>query len=80
MGYLILFSALAGLVFFAIRVRKASGPSPLRRKCLEELRLPPPEAERTLNRHIERLESRHPGRDEDWYLEKILYDLGRDRR
>ncbi len=79
MGYFILFLAVAAFAFFIIRGRKAAG-SPLRKKCLHELRLPPAEAERTLNRHLERLKNKHPGRDEDWYLEKILYDLGRDRR
>lgn len=79
MGYLILFLAAAAFAFFIIRMKKAPG-NPLREKCLHELRLPPAEAERTLNRHINALERKHPGRDEDWYLEKILYDLGRDRR
>jgi tetratricopeptide (TPR) repeat protein len=29
---------------------------------------------------VERLKQKHPGMPEDWYWEKAIYDLGRDRR
>jgi hypothetical protein len=29
---------------------------------------------------VERLRLRHPGMPEDWYWEKAIYDLERDRR
>lgn len=80
MVWLILLLAAAGLAFLLLRNRKAPGRSSLKKKCLHELRLPPAEAEKTLDRHLETLRKKHPGRDEDWYFEKILYDLGRDRR
>ena len=49
-------------------------------ECRRQLRLPPKLADETIKRHIKRLEERHPNRSEEWYLEKIIYDLERDRR
>lgn len=80
MGWIILILAAAGLALLLLRAGRAPGRSSLRKKCLHELRLPPAEAEKTLARHLETLKKKHPGKDEDWYYEKILYDLGRDRR
>ncbi len=50
----------------------------LRQQAQRMLRLPPAEAEETIDRHIEKLKVRHPNRTEEWYLEKIIYDLERD--
>ena len=80
MAWIILLLAAAGLALFLLRNKKAPGRSSLRKKCLHEFRLPPAEAEKALERHLETLREKHPGKDEDWYYEKILYDLGRDRR
>jgi len=51
----------------------------LRKEIHRQLRLPPDAADQTIERHIERLRERYPNRSEEWYLEKILYDLERDR-
>lgn len=49
-------------------------------ECRRQLRLPTQLANETIERHINRLKERHPNRSEEWYLEKIIYDLERDRR
>lgn len=46
----------------------------------KELRVPPAEADRILESQLQRLRERYPDRDEVWYLEKLLYELERDRR
>ena len=55
---------------------KAGG---LRQEARRQLKLPPDQADQTIDRQIERLKERYPGRSEEWYLEKIIYDLERDR-
>lgn len=52
----------------------------LRRECQMKLRLSPKLAEETIERFIQRLKEKYPNRSEEWYLEKILYDLERDRK
>ncbi|HWP97731.1 MAG TPA: hypothetical protein VN426_12880 [Syntrophomonadaceae bacterium] len=37
------------------------------------------EAHRSLERQTERLQISRPGKSQLWYMEKILYDLQRDR-
>ncbi len=34
----------------------------------------------TVDRLLRAAEYRHPGRSQQWYLEKVIYDLERDRR
>jgi hypothetical protein len=36
-------------------------------------------ADEIIDRQIQLLQQKHPGRSEKWYLEKIIYDLERDR-
>lgn len=38
------------------------------------------EADENLNRQLTRLKQKFPGRSREWYLEKAVYDLERDRR
>jgi hypothetical protein len=38
------------------------------------------EAEKSLNRQMVLLKSKKPGQSEEWYLEKIIYDLTKDRK
>lgn len=59
---------------------KRGKSSDLRQQAQRMLRLPPAEAEKTIDRHMEKLKIRHPNRTEEWYLEKIIYDLERDHR
>ncbi len=70
-----------GIVYF-IYVRRGVEPSrvkELRGECRRQLNMPPQQAEETIDRYIKNLREKHPGRSEEWYLEKILYDLQRDR-
>ncbi len=80
MIYFLLSAVVAGVVLFILYTRKERGAGPLRGKCLREFKMPRREAEKSLERHIEALRKKFPGRKEEWYLEKILYDLERDRR
>lgn len=79
MFYLLVIAAAAAAAVILLAGKRGPRRGPLRERCIQELRLPPREAEKTLERHLEYLRQKHPGRDEEWYLEKILYDLGRDR-
>lgn len=38
------------------------------------------EAEKALDRQLVQLKSKRPGQTEEWYMEKIIYDLQKDRR
>ncbi len=50
----------------------------LRNKCHKLLKLPADEADKTIDRYIDKLKASNPNRSEQWYLEKIIYDLERD--
>ncbi len=80
MGYFIIIIILAGAAYLILTKKKPPGRDSLREECLLALRLPHSEAEKTLARHMELLKEKHPGKDEKWRLEKILYDMGKDRR
>lgn len=56
------------------RIRK------LKRKYIELHRLSALEAEKALARQLTLLKRKHPGQTEVWYLEKVIYDLEKDRR
>ena len=78
---LIIIFVLAVIFIYAIRNKKGTGKQrDLWQECRRQLRLPPKIGDDTIRRHIKRLKERHPNRSEEWYLEKILYDLERDRR
>jgi hypothetical protein len=69
------------IYFYVLKKGKGRGKkSTLWQECRRQLRLPDKIADETIKRHIKRLKERHPNRSEEWYLEKILYDLDRDRR
>jgi hypothetical protein len=38
------------------------------------------EAEQSLQRQMAYLKNKQPGQPEEWYLQKIIYDLEKDRR
>ncbi len=37
------------------------------------------EADKSLQRQLNVIKSKHPGQPEEWYLQKIVYDLEKDR-
>ena len=73
--------ALIILYFYRIRSRKGGGEQrTLWQECHRKLRLPQKVADETIERYIQSLKESHPKHTEEWYLEKIIYDLDRDRR
>jgi len=69
------------IYFYRRRSRKRNGKLHiLWQGCRRKLRLPPKLADETIERYIESLKESHPNHTEEWYLEKIIYDLDRDRR
>ncbi len=75
----IILAIIAALVYW-FRKKPSSGVSQLHSECRRQLKMPPAEADEVIERYISRLQERHPGKSREWYLEKILYDLERDRR
>jgi len=72
---------LAVVFIYIIKVgKRKTKKSSLWEECRRQLRLPDKIADETIKRHIQRLKKRHPNHSEEWSLEKILYDLERDRR
>ncbi|PTL75613.1 hypothetical protein DAT35_54235 [Vitiosangium sp. GDMCC 1.1324] len=55
-------------------------PSRLRDQYFRSIHLPRSEAEKSLARHLARLQENHPGKSEVWYLRRVVADLHRDRR
>lgn len=52
----------------------------LKDQYLRSVHQPRAEAEQSLARHLARIQERHPGRSEAWYLRQVLAELHRDRR
>jgi hypothetical protein len=69
------------LYFYRLKGHKGVGKQrALRQEYRRKLRLPSKIADETIERHIKSLKESHPNHTEEWYLEKIIYDLDRDRR
>lgn len=73
-------AACLGLVLRRMRGRGHWRPCGLRERYKRMLHMPEDMAEAVIEAQLSRLRERHPGRSEQWYLEKMLYDLQRDRR
>lgn len=67
-------------LFFYLWGRKPRRITELKKKYYKLSNMPPHIAEDTLNRQIESLKKKHPDRPLEWYLEKVIFDLERDRR
>ncbi|MGM0651856.1 MAG: hypothetical protein ACQES4_03615 [Bacillota bacterium] len=77
----ILLVIIAVAVYFLQRSSSGKGKAGTKRKELRQLlNLPPDSADQTIDRYIASLKERHPGHDEEWYLDKVIYDLEKDRR
>jgi hypothetical protein len=68
---------LLGLIVWVVGGNEVSR---LRNQYLRSVQLPRAQAEQSLARHLARLQERHPGKTEAWYLRRVLADLERDRR
>ena len=51
----------------------------LREQCRALLKMPSDEADKVIDRLIERQKEKNPGQSEEWYLDKILFDLEKDK-
>ncbi len=77
----ILLIIVVAALYFLLRKRSGVGKKDAKRKELRQLlNLPSDSADQTIDRYINSLKERHPGQDEEWYLDKIIYDLEKDRR
>lgn len=82
MEYIILLLIIIAVILFFV-IKSKGGPagkvSTLRNRCKSLLNLPPDEADQVIDRLIERQKEKNPGKTEEWYLDKILYDLEKDK-
>ena len=82
MGYLLILLAIVAvciLVWF-LRGRSSSAIPALKRRYGQLMRLSGQQADRSLQYQLQAARKRYPGHSEQWYLEKIIFDLERDRR
>lgn len=69
------------VIFIAFIYKKSRNEVNLLKRRYRQLTfLSPSEVDKSLQLQIDRLKSKYPGRSEKWYLEKVIYDLERDRR
>ncbi|HZI05531.1 MAG TPA: hypothetical protein VEZ71_15975 [Archangium sp.] len=66
-----------GVLYWLLTGNEASR---LRDAYFRSVQLPRAQAEESLARHVARLQEKHPGKSEAWYLRRVLADLQRDRR
>jgi uncharacterized protein HemX len=76
---LLVIAAGAALTGF-LRRRATDGITALKRRYQQLVFLSGPQADEALWRQLNAVRKKYPGRSEQWYLEKIVYDLERDRR
>lgn len=75
---LFLFIILAAISIYTRGLtRKSRKKERLWQECRRLLRLPPKLADEIIIRYRENLKKHHPNRSDEWYLEKIIYDLER---
>jgi len=70
------------ILYFYLKRNRKGGKKlhALWKECRRKLHLPPKIADETIQRYMDGLKKSHPNHTEEWYLEKIIYDLDRDRR
>lgn len=66
--------AILGLWWLRTRQRPPACED-IRRRIAAGLRMPPELAESVIDDYLSRLRKKHPGRSDQWYLEKAEYDL-----
>jgi len=83
MEYFIVIVILAVLFFCQKKRSEAGGRSntkTLRREYSRRAGLPSGREDEYIDSYILRLQEKYPARSETWYLEKMLFDLERDKR
>ncbi len=70
------------IAFYYFKKFKGKKPKTnnLRKEYSHRAGIPPATADQHIDDYIQRLQQKHPGRSEEWCLEKMLFDLERDRR
>jgi uncharacterized protein HemX len=63
-----------------LRSRTADGAAALKQRYQQLVLLSGRQADEALRHQLTAARKKYPGRSEQWYLEKIIYDLERDRR
>ena len=77
---IVLIIIIAAVIFFLWRKQKGtSRTEALKKEYQRYQKLSPDKADEVIDRHMKRLKEKYPGRSEEWYLEKMIYDLKRDR-
>ena len=83
MVYAVIILIVAGIIIY-LKYFRVSSPekesSRLREQCRSVLNMPPGEADQIIDRLVQREQERNPGKTEDWYLDKVLYDLEKDKK
>ena len=80
MEYIIVIAVIIiALYYLQKQKRKRPKASALRKEYSRRAGLPQTTADEHIDAYIKRLQQKHPGRSEEWYLEKMLFDLERDR-
>ncbi|GEM_PF-4036870 len=78
---LLLLVGAGGVVALILHLRRGRWQAALlRRKHKNKLNMPEELAESVIEDNLARLREQYPGRPEEWYLDKMLYELDRDRR
>ncbi len=79
--YIIVIAAAAVLIwyFYAPKWKSGNREKQLEREYRSLLNLSEHESQQVIERQIESLSRKHPGKTREWYLEKMIYDLRRDR-
>lgn len=78
--YLVAFAVIVLLYYYFQKKKSPKGKTGnLRREYIRRAGLPPATAHEHIDSYIRRLQEKHPGRSEEWCLEKMLFDLERDR-
>lgn len=78
MVYVLIFAVI--VIFIAFFKKGRSEINRLKQRYRQLMFLSPREADKSMQLQIDRLKSKYPGHSEKWYLEKVIYDLERDRR
>jgi hypothetical protein len=82
MVYLAAAIVLAAVAVLAVLLKRRppGRTAALSRRYRQLMFLSEREADKALQRQLEAARNKYPGRSEQWYLEKIVFDLERDRR
>ena len=78
---LLVLAIVAALIALVLKrlIRPKDEAKDLRERYIRRLGMPESMAEQVIEAQRSKLRRKFPGRSERWYLEKMLYDLERDR-